>query len=695
MSRIIARSSNSWLAVAVLAVIAMLVVPLPTPLLDGLLAFDVMGAAVILVVAISLRDPLELAAFPTLLLVATLFRLSLDVSATRLILTQGDVPGGVGSVIPAFGAFVMRGNLIVGVLLFAILITVQLVVVANGAQRVAEVAARFTLDGMPGKQMAIDADLHAGLIDAPAARARRKTVQAEADFYGAMDGAGKFVRGDAIAALVIVAVNAVGGIAIGTLMKQLDVAGAAQTYLILSVGNALATTIPAFLLSTAMGVIVTRASSGETLGIDVARQLTAHPSALRTVGLAMLALALVPGLPHLAFGALGALGVAGGYAAQQANERRRRAQLSDEMRRRQARSRDPDHAVALLGVEQLAVTVGESLLSLLDEPAGSALLQRIAAVRRALALELGVVLPGVSVRDDLSLPTRGFAVRVRERVVATAELHPDRALALGTPQAVSRLPGESIQDPATGLPARWLPAGMAQRERAHDRAGVIVVDPIAVIASTLGGAARSHAAALLGRQEVQTLVDHVRATHPAVVKGVIPELASLGLVQRVLAHLLRESVSIRDLVAIFETIADEIETTKDAGAIGEAARRRLAPSICASLAGASDTIRACVLSPQTEGVLADAIVVTERGPLLGLDAAMAQAFRDALVRPDVSGARRPVLLCPQSLRVPVARFAEACEARLAILGLAEVAPGYMIEAVEIINLNESHHTNAR
>ena len=684
------RSSNV-LAIAVLAVVVMLVVPVPTPLLDALLALDVMAAAAVLVVTLSIRDPLEVTAFPTFLLVATLFRLSLDVSATRLILTQGDQPGGVGTVIPAFGEFVMRGNFVVGLLLFAILIIVQLVVVANGAQRVAEVAARFTLDAMPGKQMAIDADLHAGLIDAAGAQARRRAVQAEADFYGAMDGAGKFVRGDAIAALIILAVNVVAGIGIGMIGKHLDPVTAVQTYALLSVGNALATTLPAFLLSTAMGVVVTRAASDEGLGSDIARQLLGNPTPLRTVGAAMLGLALVPGLPHLAFGALGALGFAGGQAAARASERRRKMDVMLQAQRRRAEARKPESAVHYLGVDQLTIDVGEALLSLLDEPAGSALLQRIAALRRVVALELGIVLPGVHVRDDLRLPPRGFAIRVRDRVAAQAQLHPDRAFALGQPAAISALPGDAAIDPVTAQDGRWVPAGAspaATSTMAEEApTGVVVVDPIAVIASSLGAVAREHAAALLGRQEVQMLLDHVRQSHPAVVKGVVPELAGLGLVQRVLQHLLREGVSIRDLVAILETIADEVETTKDAAQIGEAARRRLAPVICASLAREGGVIRAAVVSPDTDAALSASVAATERGPALALGPSAAQALAAELRALSRDGVGRATLVCSQTLRLPLARFAELCANRTVVLGLAEIAPGYTVEAEKIVTFN--------
>lgn len=667
-----ASRPRAVLAFVVLAIVAMLVVPMPPPLLDALLAFDVMAASAILVMSLSVNDPLELSAFPALLLVATLFRLGLDVSATRLILTQGATPGGVGSVIPAFGAFVMGGSPVVGLLLFVILVVVQIVVVTNGAQRVAEVAARFTLDSMPGKQMAIDADLHAGIIDAAAARARRRNLQSEADFYGAMDGAGKFVRGDAIAALVIVAINLVAGIAIGIVHDGFDAATAAGTYAPLSIGNAIATTLPAFLLSTATGIMVTRAASDQGLGDDLARQLVAQPASLRAVGVAMLVLALVPGLPHLAFGLLGAAGIAGASAAARRAEVARARRAQEEAAHRRAQARRPDHVVALIGVDHLAIDVGEGLLSLLDEPAATVLLGRIAALRRRLALEAGIVIPSVRVRDDDRLPARGYAIRVRDRVVARGELRPDRGLAIGGPVALSRLAGAEATDPVTGSSAKWLEPG-------SDRgiSSAVVVDPIAVIASRLGSVAREHAASLLGRQEVNDLIDHVRKTYPAAVKGVVPELAALGLVQRVLQHLAREAVSIRDVVAILETIADEAERTRDAHAIGEAVRRRLAPAICEAHADGDGRIAAAVLSPRLEALVADSIVADERGPALGLDVEIALALARDL-RTLVEREARAVVCCAQAVRLPLARFAEACGVRATVIGFAEVAPGYTV-----------------
>jgi flagellar biosynthesis protein FlhA len=427
------------------------------------------------------------------------------------------------------------------------------------------------------------------------------------------------------------------------------------------------------LLSTAMGIMVTRAASDSGLGDDLARQLLSHPGALRAVGASMLLLAAVPGLPHLAFGLLGLVGIASGAAANRTVERRRLERTQEEARRRRAQARQPDQAVALLGVDQLAIDVGESLLSLLDEPAAGALLGRIAVLRHRMALELGIVIPGVRVRDDARLPARGFAIRVRDRVVARGELHADRALAIGPPAALSTLKGLEIADPVTGIAARWLdPAGL------HQVDGAIVVDPVAVLTSKLAVIAREHAASLLGRQEVQNLVDHVRKSSPAVVKGVIPEIAGIGLVQRVLQQLAREGVSIRDIVAILESIADEVERTKDVAVIGEAARRKLAPSICASLADGGGQIEAAVLTPAYEARLIDATIADERGPALALDVDDAAALAARMHALAPANGRRIVICCAQPVRLPLARFAELCDAKVSVLGFAEVAAGYAI-----------------
>ncbi|MDQ6766305.1 MAG: flagellar biosynthesis protein FlhA, partial [Candidatus Eremiobacteraeota bacterium] len=411
------------------------------------------------------------------------------------------------------------------------------------------------------------------------------------------------------------------------------------------------------------------------------RQMLAHPSALRTVGVAMLALALVPGLPHFAFGALG-LGTL--LTATFSTRAQRRAELdrfAQEANRRRAEAHKPEHAVTLLGVEPLSINVGERLLPLLEQPAASALLGRIALVRRNIALELGIVLPGVHIKDDLTLPARGFAVRLRDRVVASGTLYPERALAIGSPRSLSKLPGEALES-SSGLHGVWLPAHDAQ---AQDIEGTVVVDPLAVLASALDRVARNNAVALLGRQDVQSLLDNLRQTQPAAVKGVVPETASLGLVQRVLQHLVRERVSVRDISAIVETIADEAENTRDASLIGEAVRRRLAASICSSLAGSDNVIRAAALSIKLESQFAAATIQSDRGPVFGLDPLDAARTAERLLAYQQDVGARGVIVCSQSLRLPLARFIETLGGTLNVLGLAEVVPGYTVNVAETIS----------
>jgi flagellar biosynthesis protein FlhA len=394
----------------------------------------------------------------------------------------------------------------------------------------------------------------------------------------------------------------------------------------------------------------------------------------------MLVLACIPGTPHLAFGALGLAGLGFAHAALRANESRARAAAVEDLQRRRADARKPESAVALVGVDQLSIDVGEALLPLLDEPAGSALLARIASLRTNVALEIGVVLPGVRVRDDLRLPPRAYAICVRDRVAARGELHADRALAIGTRPSLSHLPGEWTHDPVSGGDARWLTDGALERQPII--ANAIVVDPIGVLASALGKAVRANAHALLGRQEVQALLDHVRRTNPAAIKGVVPELANLGLVQRVLQHLVREGVSIRDIVAVLETIADEAETTKDPSLIGEAARRRLAPAICAAIADDGGTIHAVALAPELERRLIDALVTTERGPFIGLEPEAAERLRNDLAAAAVRRGGAVVVVCGRQLRLALARFAEIANVRATVLALDEVAPGYALAIEE-------------
>ncbi len=436
-----------------LTVVATLIVPLPPGLLDLLLGINIFGSALVLLLSVTVEDPLEFSAFAPALLIATLFRLSLDVSATRLILTSGATPGAVGAIIPAFGAFVVHGNLVVGLIVFSILVTIQFVVIASGSQRVAEVAARFTLDAMPGKQMAIDADVHAGALDGEGARHKREAVQREADFYGAMDGAGKFVKGDAIAALIIVALNLAGGILVGIAYHGLSPLDAVNAFALLSIGNALVTTLPAFLISTAMGMMVTRVASDGALGADLAAQLFSRPDVLRCAGGLLLALALVPALPRPLFALLGGGAFAMAAAAQRGRSRREAAAADARDRVKRSAMRRPELALGLVGVDPIAVEIGADLVPLLAPPLCDALLDRIGEVRRALAADIGIVLPGVRLRDDLARDPRTYGIRVRDRLAGAGRLELERLLAVADESVLASFGGRIEPEPVYGLPA--------------------------------------------------------------------------------------------------------------------------------------------------------------------------------------------------------------------------------------------------
>src|SRR5579863_5706861 len=474
-------------AALLLTIVAVLIVPLPPWLLDLLLGINIFGSALVLLLSVTVDDPLEFSAFAPALLIATLFRLSLDVSATRLILTSGATSGAVGAIIPAFGAFVVHGNLIVGLIVFSILVTIQFVVIASGSQRVAEVAARFTLDAMPGKQMAIDADVHAGVLDPAGARVKRALVQREADFYGAMDGAGKFVKGDAIAARVIVGLNLAGGVVVGVAYDGMSALDALNTFALLSIGNALVTTLPAFLVSTAMGMMVTRVASEGALGADLATQLFARPDVLRSAGALLVALSFVPGLPRPVFLCLGIAAFALAQAAGSRLRRTERAAVRANERAKQSALRRPELALGLVGVDALSIDVGADLAQLLAPPLAEALLDRIGEVRRALAGELGIVIPGVRLRDDLLCDPATYAIRVRDRVVGRGMLRLDAELAVADATLLERFALPLTAEPVYGLPAAWI--APAERDRLAE-AGALVFDPVSILGSHLAETSR-------------------------------------------------------------------------------------------------------------------------------------------------------------------------------------------------------------
>jgi flagellar biosynthesis protein FlhA len=647
-----------------LAIVGILIVPLPPWLLDVLLGVNILGSALVLLLAVTIDDPLEFSAFAPALLVATLFRLSLDVSATRLILSDGATPGAVGAIIPAFGEFVVHGNLVVGIIIFAILITIQFIVIASGSQRVAEVAARFTLDAMPGKQMAIDADVHAGALDADAARRKRAVVQREADFYGAMDGAGKFVKGDAVAALVIVALNLVGGIVVGIAYHGLSPLDALNTFALLSIGNALVTTLPAFLISTAMGMMVTRVASDGALGADLAAQLFARPDVLRSAGALLVALSFVPALPRPVFLALG---IAAFLIAQLATRKRKAAAqqnaLENERAKRQALRR-PELAMGLVGVDAMSIDIGAELGVLLAPPHAEALLDRIGEVRRALAGEIGVVLPGVRLRDDLSRDPQTYAIRVRDRVVGEGRLELERMLAVADATVLNKFGLHVVAEPVYGLPSAWIDA--AQREQLVN-AGALVFDPISIIGSHIAEVVRRHAAELVGRQELQTLLEHLRASMPALIKEVGTESFPLGALHKAFGFLLREGAWPRDPVSVLQAMLES--HSREPRELAEAARRAIVPDLLRRRGTA--LLESLMLDPEFERDLTRAW--TGPGAEIAPDPARALALREE-VESYVKAVpkSRAAVVCGASLRPVLSDFLLRSGVRAEVLAYGEL-----------------------
>ena len=666
---------NGVFATAVLSIVGILIVPLPPPILDLLLALNIFGSALVLLISLRVEEPLEFSAFPPALLLATLFRLSLDVSATRLILTQGHLPDGVGSIVPAFGQFVVRGNIVVGLIVFAILVTIQFIVIATGAQRVAEVSARFTLDAMPGKQMAIDADVHAGVLDADGARRKRARVQREADFYAAMDGAGKFVKGDAIAALIIVALNLIGGVIVGVAYHALSPLDALQTFAILSIGNALVTTLPAFLISTSMGLMVTRVAGEGALGVDLANQLIARPDALRIAGGLMAVLAFVPALPAPIFGTL-ALAAFGGAAA--AAKRRNEAEVARRAaleRRRKDAIRRPEAAFALVGVDALTIDIGTDLFDLLAAPNADVLLDRIGDVRRALAGETGVVIPGVRLRDDAMRP-EGYAIRVRDRVAAEGRVRLNRLLAVATDVTLEQLDGEPVIEPVYGLAARSIV--YAQRDRAQ-ALGALTFDAISIIGSHLSETVRANASELFGRQELQTLVEHLRATVPSIVKDVGTDTLPIVTAHRAFSLLLRERAWPRDPVAVFEAMLDAAPHAREPRDIAEAARRVIVPQHFRREGIAR--IRPLMIAPDLDAELARMWGADGLAP----DPATALHLRSAVERfvADPSFAPHAVVTTA-ALRPLLADFFERIGPRVDVYAFAELPPSVAVDPATVV-----------
>jgi flagellar biosynthesis protein FlhA len=668
------RGTQLIAPVAVMAVVLLMIVPLPPLLLDLLLSIDIGLSVVLLLTVIYVRQPVEFSVFPSLLLLLTLIRLSLNVASTRLILMHGgDGIEAAGHVIMAFGQFVVGGNFVVGTVVFLVLIAIQFIVINHGAVRISEVTARFTLDAMPGRQMAIDADLNAGLIDEQEARTRRDRVRREADFYGAMDGAIRFTQRDALAAVLITGVNIVAGLVIGVLQHGLDLATAAETYTLLTVGEGLVTAIPALLVSMSGGLITTRAASESHLGDEVAVQLLARARPLAVAASVLVGLALIPGLPKMSFVIVAALL---GGAALATREKPAAAEPV---------ASDPTPAETSdmpAPVDPLSIEIGYALVPLADEKQGGTLLNRLRAIRRQIAGETGVVVPPVHVADNLQLCPRTYAILVKGVEVARGELVPDRLLAINPGTATTPLEGTATREPAFGLPAWWIP--VSQREQAS-AAGYTVVDPTTALSTHVSETVRAFLPDLLTRQHTKELVDRVAQTSPKLVEELVPKLVSVGDVQRVLRQLLRERVPVRDLVTILEATADAAAQSKDPDAITEAVRAAIGRTICKQYTTERGELPAISLAPALESRLVSSLVRTDQGPILALEPAQAQQLASKIADAFAGALAQPVLLCSPTLRPHLWRLFARVLPHVGVLSHSEVPPQLRVATVAILD----------
>jgi len=695
MRRLLA-GGEALMPLAFVVVVVLMVVPIPTPILDLFLAFNISLSLMVLLLAIYTLRPLEFSTFPSILLVLTLFRLALNVASTRLILGKGhEGAAAAGHVIQAFGNFVVGGSYVVGTVIFLILVVINFVVITKGAGRIAEVAARFTLDAMPGKQLAVDAELNAGLLSEREARERRRSIEAEADFYGAMDGASKFVRGDAIAGLLIAAINIAGGLVIGVLQGGLGVREAAEIYTTLTIGDGLVSQIPALLISTAAGIIVTRAASGTDLGSEVTSQLLLNPRVLGSVAAILIGFALLPGLPTLPFlvlsGAMGGLAYAtrAGDAAAAG-----KGVAASDAAEPGARVEGGAKTILPTPLDVLELEVGYELVPLVDGRNGGELIERIRALRTQLGQELGIAVPPVHIRDNLQLKPGEYGFLLKGVEIARAEARAGYLLAINPGGADPALGGIPCKEPAFGLDALWVPA--ADRERAQ-LSGYTVVDVATVIVTHLTEVIRRHAHELLGRQEVQALLDALAKTHPKAVEELVPQLLTLGGVQKVLQGLLRENVGVRDLLTVVESLADHAPASKDPHVLIEHVRQALSRSIVQRYVDGDRVLHVMTLVPALERQVGEALHRGDDGTTVALDPATAQRLLAKLAEsaePFAVRGHQPVLLCSSGIRAPLRRFLERFLPSLVLLAPGEIPASVRIQSLGAVRLDDTREADA-
>jgi flagellar biosynthesis protein FlhA len=666
----------------VIGIVVMMVVPMPTFLLDFLLIINISIALTVLLVAMNTNDALQLSVFPSLLLVTTLFRLALNVASTRNILANAQA----GKVIEAFGSFVVGGNAVVGFVVFLILTLINFLVITKGSERVAEVAARFTLDAMPGKQMAIDADLNAGAISDTEAQARRKKIGQEAEFYGAMDGASKFVKGDAVAGIVILLINVIGGFIIGMVMHGMGFADAAKTFTLLSVGDGLVSQIPALLISTATGIIVTRAASGDTMGQELMEQLLGYPKLLYIVAGTIALMGVFTPIGILRTFPIAGLLIFGGRRMQQAAAVKEvtAEQTPEEKEIEDVRS--PESVVSLLHIDPIEFEFGYGLIPLADANQGGDLLDRVIMIRRQCALELGIVVPVIRIRDNIQLRPNEYVVKIKGNEVARGEIMLDHYLAMSPGIEDEGVFGIETVEPAFGLPALWVTEEVKERA---EMAGYTVVDPPSVVATHLTELIKKYSHELLTRQETKSLIDNVKETTPALIDELIPGVLSVGDVQKVLQKLLREKISIRNLPVILETLADYGTYTKDTDVLTEYVRQSLSRQITLQFTIPAEPLRVVTAGPSLEKTISDAVQQTEQGSYLAIDPDTSQRIFGALseqINRMLQTGQQPVLLTSPAIRMYLRQLVERMMPEIPVLSYNELEPDIEIQSVGVVNL---------
>ncbi len=620
------KVKDTLIAIVVVGVVMLIILPLPTLFMDLFLIINISVSLLIILMALYIREPLEFAAFPSMLLIVTLFRLSLNISTTRLILGNG---GDAGNVIRTFGSFVIGDNLIVGVIIFLIIVVIQFLVITKGSERVAEVAARFTLDAMPGKQMAIDADLNSGLIDEQGAKERRVKIQRESDFYGAMDGSSKFVKGDAIVGILITVINIAGGLIIGSTSGKMPMNQVVSTYVLATVGDGLVSQIPALLVSTATGIIVTRASSDNNLGTDLGRQLTAQPLIYFILAGMLLLLSFIPGLPTftiiLIAGGIGAMG----YMLKKSEQKQQLVEESVDVATAEEAAQDmrkPEKVTSLLQVDLIGIELGYGIVPLVDTSQGGDLLERVVMIRRQCAMDLGIIVPVIRLRDNIQLNTNEYSIKIKGIEVANGEVMLDHFLALSTGETMGEIDGFDTVEPTFGLPAKWISA--SDREKAEIM-GYTTIDPPSVIATHMTEIIKRHAYELLNRQQVQVLIENLKQSQPALVDEVFPKVFSLGEIQKVLCNLLRENIPIKDLGSIMETLADFAHLTRDTDLLTEYVRQSLSRTISKRFVP-DNKARVVTLDASLEQLIAERIRQSDQGSYVALDQNQLHALFNSL-----------------------------------------------------------------